>query len=106
MGAIDDVENMRTLELPSVTSKGQNILEQLEKNSPTDENVKMKIEGLVCDFKEALDTTSKCLEEWRERMSDLDNAQHSFDADHLYILKLLENVEKVIAPESLSMMND
>ena len=32
--AIDDVENIRTLELPSVTSKGQNILEQLEKLHP------------------------------------------------------------------------
>ena len=100
--AIDDVENMKTLELPSVASKAENLIEQFS----TSEENKKKVGNILTDFKEALDTTSQCLEEWRDRMSDLDNAQHSFDADHIYILKLLENVEKVIAQESLSAMSD
>ena len=57
--AIDDVENMKTLELPSVASKAENLIEQFS----TSEENKKKVENILTDFKEALDTTSQCLEE-------------------------------------------
>ena len=59
-------------------------------------------EKLVENFNDQLTETIQNLEEWRERMQGLNEAQSDFESDKSFVKRLLDSVKKIIADESLT----
>ena len=59
-------------------------------------------EKLVESFSDQLTETIQNLEEWRERMQGLNEAQSDFESDKNFVKRLLDSVKKIIADESIT----